>query len=319
MNNRTFVSSKIYTRRSFIAGAAAAAAFPKLAHGQIPGIGQVFLPSQFDSGLFPNSLYGIIQNNGLGAGLCYAMDAGSIFSYSTANLGLWIDENAGNNFFIGTTLSTNAAAPSFNGTPGGLSTNELFLSSSGQLFTQQSTSPSYLTNWHKPGGAFTIISVTKIQNYGTINSHIHFNGAPGLSAGVLLETLGGLGSGKFRLSVFGPFSTTLFAKSTTLIVNSSGLNLNDNNTMTMLGVKLDSSVGPNGGRFMINNTATDFNSSYNSPSTVDGFGQPTLSLNPVGGNAQRIFMAAAWNRCLSNSEYDTLYSAVKSLRYSTLP
>ena len=103
----------------------------------------------------PLSFYDVINALGLTGGLKLVLDAGDVSSYSSGQS--WLDLSGnGYDFYLGDTSSSESSDPTFNGTPGNLSTSEYFAFDGGDYFIYDSANETWMQNIHKDNAKFTI-------------------------------------------------------------------------------------------------------------------------------------------------------------------
>lgn len=103
------------------------------------------------------SAYGALVSLGLTANLQCCLDVGDAASYTSGQT--WFDETANAaNFYLGTSGSVSGSDPTFNGTPGNLSSNEYWSFNGSQFFTLAQTNPAWVNNMHKAGQTQAILA-----------------------------------------------------------------------------------------------------------------------------------------------------------------
>lgn len=92
-------------------------------------------------------------------GLELCLDAGDIASWPGSGES-WLDLSGnGYDFFLGTGTGGDARDPTFNGTPGALSSAEYWSSDGGDLFTYDTTNETWMQNLHKDNAAYSFLWV----------------------------------------------------------------------------------------------------------------------------------------------------------------
>jgi hypothetical protein len=113
------------------------------------------------------SLYEIINGLGLTANLKLCLDAGDSASYDPGvQTDKWLDTSGnGHDFFRGSGTGSDAADPTFNGSAGGLSSNEYWSFAGGDYFSYDTTIETWMQNLSRNNAAFTFLIVLQIPNY----------------------------------------------------------------------------------------------------------------------------------------------------------
>ncbi len=108
------------------------------------------------------SLMGIIQGFGLTTDLKLVLDAGDAASYTSGQR--WLDRSGnGFDFFRGADGNAAADDPTFNGSPGGVSSNEYWSFDGGDFFRYDSANETWMNNIHKENALFTIMLILRPQ------------------------------------------------------------------------------------------------------------------------------------------------------------
>jgi hypothetical protein len=128
-------------------------------------------PAMFDIGpASSNARLGLmtaIQKAGLTGSLKLALDAGDDASYPSGGA-KWLDRSGGGfDFFRGTTASSEATDPTFNGVAGRFSANEYFSFDGGDYFVYDTAMEQWMKDLHKTNRALTLISVAYIPTDAT--------------------------------------------------------------------------------------------------------------------------------------------------------
>lgn len=102
-----------------------------------------------------NGLY-IVRKLGLTPSLKLCLDAGDGASYTSGQS--WLDLSGGGyDFFLGADGAATGTDPTFNGTPGNLSSAEYFSSDGGDRFTYNAANETWINNIHKDNAKFTML------------------------------------------------------------------------------------------------------------------------------------------------------------------
>lgn len=112
------------------------------------------------------SFYNTLVGLGLTTGLKLCLDAGDASSYTSGQK--WLDTSGGGyDFYRGTSSSSEATDPSFNGTPGNLSSSEYFSGDGGDYFSYDTTIETWMQTISKSGGVVSFLAVFQYPSAST--------------------------------------------------------------------------------------------------------------------------------------------------------
>ncbi len=107
------------------------------------------------SGIGNVPFYGAIVSLGLTTGLQFCVDAGDILSITSASPTKWLDRSGnGYDFNFGSGSGSDAADPTFTGTPGGNSSSEYLALDGGDYLTYDTTNETFMDALHKNSALF---------------------------------------------------------------------------------------------------------------------------------------------------------------------
>lgn len=238
-----------------------------------------------------SKLIDLIGSLGLTSGLQLCLDPGDGNSYTSGQT--WADVSGnGYDFLRGSTSSSQASDPTFNGTPNGQSASEYWSFDGGDYFTLGQANPAWVNNLHKDNAVFTALGWGRRSwSFGT-------DGADG--TGVFFTTV----SGTLSYYVYNGTHQALYSTST--LSASAGV-------WNFVGMSLDEASGNltfalNGGY------DAKSGQTYDAPSS--GSAAYTMNLGAAGNGAspttQDMGPLAVWNRVLSQSEMTSLFEATRS-------
>lgn len=255
----------------------------------------------------------MIQAAGADSGLNFCLDAASDLSYNPG--GAWSNPTQrwrdltgqGNDFWRGSSSSSQSSDPTFNGTVGGLSANEYFSSDGDDIF-QETAEHTFAETWHKDNAAFSIVCVLYLVSPG---ANIFANNGGGAN-GIIFSAATGT---QLTIAV----SESDPAPSGQVLLRATSAKPSAN-AIGFYAVALDETVGANGVTLQINTTREKFTSTYSSPGTLGSFapyrfGRVTTQSLASG---TRFYVIAGWSRRLSDTELDAIYAQLKA-RYTSLP
>lgn len=271
----------------------------------------MFLVSPYSH--FPGTMLSAIQRAGLTTSLELCLDASDIDSYDGTSQ-TWADVSGnGNNFYRGTTSSSQATDPTFNGVAGRQSSADYFSHDGGDWFTLAAGSPpSWQSTLHKSAGVFTILQWAYVGNLTALAP-----GQAGLGCGDSLSAADGSNAIAFTNSASTQNALSLgINNATTLIWGAKSTILVTNNAWQMLATSVDVASDPI--RFAINGTTEDVNSAAS--------GTPSTSASPVplvigavaaDGNSKvingcRLAAHCLWTRALSAAELVSIFNLTRS-------
>lgn len=231
----------------------------------------------------------------LSTNLKLCLDAGASDSFTSGQK--WLDVSGnGHDFFRGTDGSAQASDPSFSGTAGNLSANEYFSFDGGDYFTYDATNETWMTNLHKDNAVWTWICWFWSSGDSSGSGLIGSNGASGAATtgpGFLLQRTGG-GFNLLQLRVTAASTLVLQAASSASMTTGA---------WNFLAVSIDEGAAT--GALVVNNTTTNFTSTYASPSTAGAahtlqIGSRGNAANPAA-NTDRMAIVAMWEGVALNA------------------
>lgn len=286
---------KLITRRKLLSGIGATIIVPKFAKSN-----ELLLnPYSFGGGIIP-----ILTSLGLTTNLKLALDAGDPVSAPSSST-QWVDISGnGFDFDRGTTGGADSTDPTFNGTVGGLSSNEYWSLDGGDYFEYETTNASWMENMHKDSALFSWFFWLWMVNDATQNAVFGTGGASAGRTGVSL----------YLNTTMVPFFEADNAGTSLIGGPLSGVNAVTASAWQFLGFSFDEAAGT--GFFLVNTTAQTFSKTYASP----GVGSAT---NPIciatrGGassfdaNGSRYAIACAHEgRALTQAEMNNVFEATR--------
>lgn len=261
----------------------------------------------------PDTLRSILGSLGLTSGLQVCLDAGDITSYDGSSQ-TWTDTSGGGySFYRGTTSSSQATDPTFNGVAGRLSTSEYFSYDGGDRFTLAQSAPSWQSGMHKAGGAFTIIQWVYVGN---LTSLAPTDAGVGCGDNVSSSSTDDAIAFTNSSSTQNALSISVQNGSNSIIGNRSTLLLT-NNAWQMAGVAV--TIDTAAIRFAVNDTTeTRTNAgSGGSPSSTNSHTPMVIGAVAADGYSSvssgcRIIGHAVWTQALSAANFAAIYSATRS-------
>ena len=248
------------------------------------------------------TLYQIIDGLGLTTNLKVCLDAGDSASYDPSVQQVsWLDTSGnGQDFFRGqSSLTPQSSDPVFNGSAGGLSSNEYWSFDGTKYFTYDTTNETWMTSLHKDNavGSFVVM----FYNVGSGGSYNHF-GTHDVSPGTGV-TFSKNSANQLRWFVRNG-SSTVFSFTTTETRTTAGwcfAGMSVNEASNSLLIKYDTND--------ISTTCT-----YSSPST----GSAAITARIASGNGDidypnnsRMACFAAWDTNLTAQNLTDIYDAIK--------
>ncbi len=254
-------------------------------------------------GRSPYSALAAIQSLGLTTNLQLCLDAGDNAS-APSGATSWLDISGnGYDFFRGTTAAGQATDPTFNGTPGGVSSSEYWSFDGGDYFTYDTTNETWMQNVHKnnatatfawwiyaptPGVVYVITGTDNLAGIGgDIGFHVNYRA-----------------NGALRFSVNDESHPGNSFDSTATI--STGV-------WTFGAVSIDEASAS--GIHQIGATQETFTATYSFPSV--NAATYTMQIGAAGNAASplpsgsRMAMICAWSRALSATELMDLFNATR--------
>lgn len=247
------------------------------------------------------SLIQIIQGLSLTSGLQVCLDAGDAQSYTSGQP--WLDRSGnGYDFNRGATSGSSSDDPTFNGTAGGLSSNEYWSLDGGDDFTYDSANETWMEALHKNNAIFTCIAAV-------------YPGSNSNSQGIFGTTGNTNSRGvRFQLDATGFLRFRNINISSTVIDETSTLSYAAS-AWQIVGLSLDESNASSG--LFFNNGSTDaFDPTYTSPSSSAA--QNTMQIGAYGNDngqmqsGSRIACFAMWNVALTSTQIGNIYTALRT-------
>ncbi len=242
-----------------------------------------------------------ITTAGLTGNLQYALDAGDAASYSGAGQS-WLDTSGnGQDFFRGLNGSPGALDPTFNGTPGIVSSSE-FWSFDDDMFTYDSALTPMMTGAHLAGANFTLMMVIR---FGSVSESNVMTGSREPDPGIIW---GVRSTAKNHFVIRKTGVTVLNIESDDLVLA---------NTIYFFALSVNE-AGSTGflyrdGAFSQVSASNTFNASYPSPGGSAGhWGISRSDAHSEMSTGSRIYMTAAWDTALSKVQLDGLFNEVKN-------
>jgi hypothetical protein len=250
-----------------------------------------------------STLLAIIGNLGLSSGLKCCLDAGDLNSYDGTSQ-TWVDASGnGNSFYRGTTSGSDATDPTFNGVAGALADTAYFSTDGGDSFTE-AADLSFADTWGADGTKFTLVGLIYLPSNPAATATLFGNGT---SSNVLFEV-----KTNGRISLNCPEDFTLDS--------SNSLSLN---AWNFVAASMDENGGASGTLVRVQSTQTTGNGARTAPDAATGaykIGTTSTGANGLFPSGTRFSMFAAWNGvALTNTQLSDLYTAIKTLRHTTLP
>ncbi len=295
------------SRRKFVTGGAALAAYAALpAHGRLA----VTNLGGFGGGDSGKALIDIIISLRLDDDLQLCLDAGDADSYTSGQK--WLDVSGnGYDFTLGASDSAEGTDPTFNGTAGGLTSNEYFEYDGGDFFEYDTTPEAWMNTLHKDGAVFTIIHwFYKVEEP---NIRVHVGTQKPSGTGMTFEHSAGDGMSVVAFDDAG--------LATVLDVSvDPAFNLSEP-AWHFVAVSLDEPAGAGGSFFYINgdyaqvSSSNTFDATYSSPST-NGSNEMQIGADGKGNLpfafGTRSAELAIWQgTALTKTNLDSIYSRTK--------
>lgn len=249
----------------------------------------------------------VIGSLGLTSGLKLCLDAGDENSYSSGQK--WLDTSGGGyDFFRGTSSSSEATDPTFNGTPGGKSQSEYWSFDGGDFFTYDSANETWMQNIHKNNAIFSIVGWIYLASTGAqqviFGNTLYLNrvgfGAYANSTGLLSF---GVENGSGTIPAY--------------VQNSSAI---PTGQWSFVAISFNEATGSNGALFQMNDTQQLFSSTYTSPSSLSATNVVNIGRDPDSStpdyyirNGGRVANLSVWEGvALSDTQLSSIYDATKA-------
>lgn len=252
------------------------------------------------------SFFGDLVALGLTSNLQLCLDAGSADSYTSGQS--WLDlAGSGYDFFRGADGGASSDDPTFNGTPGDLSSSEYWGFDGGDFFTYDSANESWMTSLHENNALFSFLAWFYFDNGN--EQHI-FGTRNGTNSGLNLfvepdDTV--------KIQVRNEAANPL------LVAADSSPN---DSAWNLIGVVIDEAIGSGGGFHYLNGSynqvsaSNTFDATYSSPATG---GEATMGIG-TRGTGSLPFPAAArlagvmfWSGvALAKTDFDNVWNRQKA-------
>jgi hypothetical protein len=245
------------------------------------------------------SLYDIISGLGLTTNLKLCLDAGDSASYdSGVQTDKWLDTSGnGHDFFRGSGTGSDAADPTFNGTAGGLSSNEYWSFDGADYFSYDTTVETWMQNISRNNAIWSAVIVYYPIN-GAVNQD--FIGTRASGAGfVLRQSTSQVLTFRSGQSSFSNISLVTVPTAQWVIV----------------GIGLNEATGANGCDVLLNGTTSQVTSTYTQASTS---GELAMSIGAEGTptnyllSGARLACLAFWEgTALTSTNLTDIYNGIK--------
>lgn len=256
------------------------------------------------------SMFSLIKSLGLETSFEICLDAGDSDSYSSGQK--WLDLTAnGYDFFRGTDGTSQTSDPTFNGTPGALSSSEYWSFDGGDRFRLDQANPTFVDNMHKDNAAWTIAGWWYTKAQAASNSNVLVASTPAATVGnegfiFFLQPSGGILPGALQTNVVLTGGVDSRSTATEMLAA-------PDDQWNFLAVAVDEADPEM--RWQINGDAavdTTF-AGFTSPDTDAAQDSLTIGATTDGtgplDSGTRLAMLGIWSRDLSAAEMDALYEA----------
>jgi hypothetical protein len=250
----------------------------------------------------------VLTRLGLTTNLKLVLDAGDIASAASSTPDKWLDVSGnGYDFFRGTGTGADAADPTFNGTPGSLSTGEYWSSDGGDNFTYDTTNETWMQNLHKDNAKFAVACWIYPINPGGANNNVIF-GNNGGSGGINIGSHFVITSANLLQLRISNGPTTCLSAGTQTVTPAQ---------WNFVGMSIDESIGANGFMTYLNGASALHTSTYTSPSAASAtfttqIGDRGNSNSPLPNTARMAFVAIWEGVTLTAAQFDGIYNATHS-------
>jgi hypothetical protein len=254
----------------------------------------------------------VISRLGLTSGLKLVLDAGDIASAASSTPDKWLDTSGnGYDFFLGAGTGADAADPTFNGTPGSLSTSEFWSSDGGDYFTYDTTNETWMQNLHKDGCLCTVAMWVWCPS-ATNNRPFGLNGGDqtvGTGAHMQLQGSGGAISNLISWrAANGTGVGNLFSSGTVAYTP---------DAWSFVSVSINENGGAGASFFNANGATETFNAGYTTPSAANASQTMNIGARGAGNgpfvNTARLAFIAFWEgAALTSTQVNSIYNATHS-------
>ena len=253
----------------------------------------------------------VIHSLGFTTGLSLVLDPGDNASYDGSSQ-TWTDLSGGGaDFCRGSTTSSQATDPTFNGVSGGRSSSEYFSNDGGDFFTIISANPSWVEAMHKSGGTWTVAEWVRVGTLSDSNfwgwmGDGQLTGQPttGIILGVGVAN-GGLSANDQLFAQVNNASVSAWRKTSTARVTASSWNF------------VAVSVNLSSGATVMQINGTSESSTVAVGSLAAGSATAKLNIGAIGSgefpdtSGTRYGQIAMWSTALSTTQLAALFQATR--------
>lgn len=252
-----------------------------------------------------------ITNAGLTTNLEFCLDAGDLNSYNGSSQ-TWTDVSGNSNdFWRGTSGSPNVAEPTFNGTAGGLTSNEYWSFDGADWFRKVTANGTNIDSLHKQNADQTVLVWLQRPVVASPGAYVL-----GTHAGPAQND-----GWNFNSNNVGNLVCFSGANGATITLNRTSVDIVPNETPIMIGVSYNEASGGsfffhNDSFIQVSGASDTFNDAYTATST-----NPATAKMEIGGSGDgagthfdsgyRVYMIALFMESLTKSETDVIYNTTK--------
>lgn len=252
------------------------------------------------------TLMQIITDLSLTTNLKLCLDAGDADSYNPAvQTAKWLDTSGnGCDFYRGTSTGGDGAEPTFNGSAGGLSSNEYFSFDGGDYFSYDSANEAWMNALHNDGAVWSVFCVFYPPHTTTALTLFGTAGTAGSNYGAAL----------IRTSANGLVAR--YTDTTTLAGASANSFATTANAWNVVGVGISENGGASGSSYLTKNGSGTWDSSNTLASPSSPAGDCTIGATSNKSNIAetdtRLACLAVWEgTALTSTNLTALYDAIK--------
>lgn len=257
-----------------------------------------------EGGSANKTLMQIITDLSLTTNLKLCLDAGDANSYTSG--AKWLDTSGnGYDFYRGDSTGGDGAEPTFNGSAGGLSSNEYWSFDGGDYLSYDSANEAWMQTLHKDSAVVTCLAVVYPSGFTQANrifsTRSTLNGT-GFIFSIPITT------GKIQVNAFNGVTAQMTMGSTDVL--SAG-------AWNIASVAFDEGAATNNCLAKVNSGAVDsFSLTYSAPSASDTTGAASIGSNADGSliilASSRIACLAIWQgTALTSTNLTDLHNAIK--------
>lgn len=213
----------------------------------------------------------------------------------------WLDTSGGGYDFKSGDGSTTTTFPTFNGTPGGLSSAEYWSFDGGDYFTYDTTNETWMDALHKASATWTTIAAFRLGATGSLQT-IFSTMSGGSGTGIVLHVTAG---DKLQITVRNAGSVVM-QQAMDAVTLTSG-------TWYVVGASVD--TGGNSLKWRVRGTSETDTATYTSPSSsaADGFKIATFTgVSSSITNNSRMAALAIWSSALTDAQMGNIIAYIKS-------